>query len=685
VTHSGAWSERAIILAPSGRDAEIASVILRQAGYRSHVAPSLEDVACEIDRGAGMLIVADEAIAHADLRSLARTLEQQPAWSDLPIVLMTRHGGGPDRNPVAGRLAELLGNVTFLERPFHPTTLASLVRTAIRSRRRQYDARVRIDDLGESEQRLQTALRAGKFGSWSLDLENFFLTTSEACRSHFGRVPEQPFAYEELIHAVHRDDRDRMQRSLLEAIGSASDYVLEFRNVWPDRSVHWIDMRGRCVLGLDGKPISLVGVSADITARRTAEAERESLLSDLAAERVALSNLTLTLEQRVEARTHELMLEVAAREQAQDQLRQAQKMESIGQLTGGVAHDFNNLLMAVLGNLQLLRKRLPDDPRTRRLIDGAMQGAERGASLTQRLLAFSRQQELQVTSIDLAALLFGMEDLLERSLGPQTALEITLAPGLPPALGDINQLELAILNLAINARDAMPEGGVITITVDRPEDQDGDVAHLRIRMTDTGIGMDGETLAKAIEPFFSTKPVGKGTGLGLSMVHGLTVQLGGRLELDSAVGAGTTVTLWLPVATPEHDAPSTHLLPPGLVNSGRIVTILVVDDDPLIAGSTVDMLEDLGHTVIEVNSGRRALEVLEDGLAIDLMMTDHAMPGMTGTQLATFAKALRPGLPILLATGYAELSSGEAEDLPRLPKPYRQEQLQAEIEKLLER
>ncbi len=229
--------------------------------------------------------------------------------------------------------------------------------------------------------------------------------------------------------------------------------------------MHWVDVRARAVRRLDGSLKSLVGVSSDITARKVADIEREGLLAQLAAERTALAQLTATLEQRVEQRTADLMKEVAAREKAQEQLRQAQKMETIGQLTGGVAHDFNNLLMAVMGNLDLLRKRIPADPRLHRLVDGALQGAERGASLTQRLLAFARQQDLRAVPIDLRALIQGMIDLLERSLGPRVVLRLDLPEGLPPARVDANQLELAVLNLAINARDAMPDGGEIDIRV----------------------------------------------------------------------------------------------------------------------------------------------------------------------------------------------------------------------------
>ena len=378
------------------------------------------------------------------------------------------------------------------------------------------------------------------------------------------------------------------------------------------------------------------------------------------------------------------MKAVAAREQAQEQLRQAQKMETIGQLTGGVAHDFNNLLMAVMGNLDLLRRRIPDDPRLKRLVDGAIQGAERGASLTQRLLAFARQQDLRAVSVDMRILVEGMVDLLERSLGPRVALRLDIAEGLPPARIDANQLELAILNLAINARDAMPDGGRIDIRVAEYEAKRDPALspgrYLKLSVADTGTGMSPDVLKRAIEPFFSSKPVGKGTGLGLSMVHGLAVQLGGTLQLTSTVGKGTCATLVLPVAS---SAPETESAAPAVQKVKRSAIILFVDDDPLIAMSTTEMLEDLGHRVIGANSGRHALDILRSEQPIDLMVTDHMMPGMTGLELVAASREVRPSLPVLLATGYAELPEGTQLDLPRLAKPYHQDQLRDQVDQLL--
>ncbi|HUO93176.1 MAG TPA: response regulator [Rhizomicrobium sp.] len=682
---SEASSERALILAPNGRDSQVATQLLEEAGFSAFICSDLHGLCDELHRGAGLAIIADEAVRNADLQRLARFLGQQPPWSDIPVVLLTRHGGGIERNPSASRLAELLGNVTFLERPFHPTTLTSIVRTAVRARRRQYEARARLEDLREGEKRLETALKAGRLGPWTYDIDSKTLHASEHFRAHFGRGRTDTFTVADFEASVHPDDLDAVRAAVAQMLKSGEDYKLEYRILWPDRSVHWVEVRGQALRNSAGAISQLVGVSSDITARKNAQLEQEKLLEALAAERTALATLTRTLEQRVQERTDELLREVATRQKAQEQVVQLQKIESIGQLTGGVAHDFNNLLMAVMGNLELLRKRLPDDPRFRRLIDGALQGAQRGAALTQRMLAFARQQELKTASVDVPSLISGMRDLLERSLGPQIAFSVKASENLPPAQIDANQIELAILNLAINARDAMPDGGTITIVLDETHVSRGSAlqsgSYIRVRLIDTGTGMDSATLKKAIEPFFSTKPLGKGTGLGLSMVHGLAVQLGGLLELSSEVGKGTTATLWLPAAVRQAEAETA--IEPNVAAVCR-ATILVVDDDPLIAMSTVDMLEDLGHTVIEANSAHRALEIIEGGASVDLVMTDQAMPGMTGVQLAEILRRKRPEMPILLATGYADLPAGQQSMLPRLSKPYHQAQLRSEINRLLQ-
>jgi PAS domain S-box-containing protein len=369
-----------------------------------------------------------------------------------------------------------------------------------------------------------------------------------------------------------------------------------------------------------------------------------------------------------------------ALDEAREALVQSQKMEAIGHLTGGVAHDFNNLLMAIQGSLELLQRRLPkDDPKVARLLDNALQGAQRGTALTQRMLAFARRQELKLVAFDVPELVRGMTALLQSSLGSSVQIETHFPLKLPKIHADPNQLELAILNLAMNARDAMPRGGSIVIgarerTVsDEPDLKSGD--YLCVSVTDTGMGMDEETLRRAMEPFFTTKGVGKGTGLGLPMVHGMAQQSGGKLILKSKPGHGTTAELYLPIARLGTASAPEEAAPRAAVSLDRKLVVLTVDDDPLVALNTSALLEELGHTVHSASSGMRALEILRLEESIDLLITDQVMPGMTGAELVGKIRAEKPEFPVILATGYAELPAGEAEGIPRLAKPFRQQDL----------
>ena len=537
-------SATALILAPVGRDSSIAAAMLRESKIPCVICPDLESLVRELDSGVGFVLVTEEAFVGRDLRGVARWIDSQPEWSDLPFVLLTQKGGGLERNPEAGRLLDNLGNVTFLERPFHPTTLVSLARAALRARSRQYDARARLKALQDSEERLR--------------------------------------------------------------------------------------------------------------------------------------NANETLETRVAERTREHELALA-------KLHEAQKLETLGQLTGGVAHDFNNLLTPVIGNLDLLRSRLaPSDP-SHRLIDAGLQAASRAATLVQRLLAFARRQDLSVRSVDVGALLDGMRDLIRRSLDPAIEIQISHAPQLPPARVDPNQLELAILNLAINARDAMPRGGKLLIQADaasRAADDGLEGDYVRIAVRDTGVGMDQRTLTRAVEPFFSTKGIGKGTGLGLSMVHGLAAQLGGRLHLNSVPGEGTTAEIWLPIASEAADVEELENRP--LVAATRRATILLVDDEELVRLGTGEMLTDLGYDVVEATSGAEALRLLRAGLEPDLMITDYLMPGMNGVELINEAKPLCPAMRVMLITGYSTIAAGPGASVPRLGKPFRQADLAQVVADLLE-
>ena len=371
-------------------------------------------------------------------------------------------------------------------------------------------------------------------------------------------------------------------------------------------------------------------------------------------------------------------------EETREALFQAQKLEAIGQLTGGIAHDFNNLLMVILSGLELLRKRLPEDDKLMSLVDNAMQAGKRGASLTQRMLSFARRQDLNQKAVNLPELVLGMTELLQHSLGPSIRIESRFPLGLPKVQTDSNQLESAVLNLAVNARDAMPAGGPLIISAREEKLQSGHRVglvqghYVCLSIEDKGEGMAEDTLARAAEPFFTTKGVGKGTGLGLSMVQGFAEQSGGRLVIKSVKGFGTTVEIWLPVAEPIEESPAPENLLPSIgqkPGNGRHLVVLAVDDDALVLMNTTAMLEDLGHTVREANSGHEALNILGQGTRIDLVVTDQAMPRMTGVQLAEAIKADWLNLPIILATGYAELPPGLGSELPKLSKPFTQHEL----------
>ncbi|WP_177176918.1 hybrid sensor histidine kinase/response regulator [Faunimonas pinastri] len=382
---------------------------------------------------------------------------------------------------------------------------------------------------------------------------------------------------------------------------------------------------------------------------------------------LGFAKVTRDITERMEAQR--------ALEKAREAFFQSQKMEALGQLTGGVAHDFNNLLAAVLGSLELLKKHMPEEPRATRLVNNAIQAAERGATLTQRMLAFARRQELSLEAVEIDALVKGMIELLERSLGPSVTIRANLPSGPLFGKADANQLELAILNLGVNARDAMPDGGLIDIDV-REEEGAGVPDALKpgryicISVADTGEGMDEATLARATEPFFTTKGIGKGTGLGLSMVHGMVEQSGGRLILRSDKGRGTTAELWIPRWS--EGAPGQGQVDRALAVevATKPCTVLAVDDDGLVLLNTTAMLENLGHTVLPASSGRQALNILNERGNVDLVITDHAMPRMTGSELASEIRARSPELPIILTTGYAELPKGANLRLPKLMKPF---------------
>ena len=662
-------SERALVLAPMGRDAAVAAAMLAEAGIRAVPCPTLAALLSGLEAGAGFAVVTEEALATADLRPLSDWIEGQPEWSDIPFVLLTSRGGGLERNPSAGRYLDVLGNVTFLERPFHPTTLVSVARSALRGRRRQYEARSRLMALRERETALEESEMRFRAITDSID-QMVWSTRPDGFHDYFNQrwydytgVPPGSTDGEAWNGLFHPDDQARSWETWQRSLETGEPYHIEYRLRHRSGEYRWTLGRAHPVRDARGTIIRWYGtcteIDAEVRARETLARSREMLQAEV--------------EEAVKAR-----------EEALARLHEAQKLETIGQLTGGVAHDFNNLLTPIMGSLDLLRRRLGDDPRALRLIDGGLQAAGRAATLVQRLLAFARRQDLQPRTVDIATLLEGMRDLITRSIGPTIEVSIETEADLPPARIDPNQFELAVLNLAVNGRDAMPSGGKLRIVADTAEiGEAGPLApgrYVRVAVVDSGVGMDAATLARAVEPFYSTKGLGKGTGLGLSMVHGLAAQSGGTLELSSKPGQGTRAEMWLPTGSGEAETeadPVREATP-----AARPWTILAVDDEELVRVGTADLLRDLGYRVIMASSGPDALRLLRDA-EVDLLLTDYLMPGMNGVELVYEAQKFDPDLPALLVTGYSDIADGPGLELPRLTKPFRQTDLARRVAELL--
>ncbi|ONF95090.1 Blue-light-activated protein [Sphingomonas jeddahensis] len=517
-------------------------------------------------------------------------------------------------------------------------------------------AEARLSELNETlEQRVAAALAERKV--FSDVIENSTAAVTVIDLDHH-------------ILAINRTSQDVFER-LYGTRPHVGDGLLDLLDGMP---AHREQMRANWARALAGKEFVLVQEFGDAGLDRRHYEVRLAPIHDSDGNRIGAASTAYDVTDRIRA---EQQLETT-----QEQLRQAQKMEAMGQLTGGVAHDFNNLLTPIVGSLDLLQRRRLGGEREQRMIAGAMQSADRAKTLVQRLLAFARRQPLQPVAVDVAELITGMADLVASTTGPQIKVVAESAAGLPHAKADPNQLEMALLNLAVNARDAMPDGGTLRITASADEVEGEHRAglepgrYIRLSVADTGVGMDEATMVRAVEPFFSTKGIGKGTGLGLSMVHGLASQLGGALTIRSRPGLGTNVELWLPQSCDAPD-PSDSAREVRGTGSFRGMALLV-DDEDVVRMSTADMLSDLGYSVIEACSAEEALQMVEQGERFDLLVTDHLMPGMNGTDLARKVRARRPGVPALIVSGYAE-EEGIDPDLPRLAKPFRKDELGASL------
>jgi PAS domain S-box-containing protein len=556
--------------------------------------------------------------------------------------------------------------------------------------RRNAQERLRTSEAvaRENIERVQLALAAGAIiGTWHWDVPTDHFTVDQAFARAFGLDPAlglDGLTLEQVTASVHPEDSEGLKAAINEAISRGGAYAHQYRVRRADGKYYWLEANGRVDLAEDGTPLSLPGVLIDVEGRRAVEAERDRATA-------ALRALNDTLEQRVATRTAELM-------QAEEKLRQSQKMEAVGQLTGGLAHDFNNLLAGISGALELMNTRIAQGrlQEVDKYMTAAQGAAKRAAALTHRLLAFSRRQTLDPRPTNVNLLMEGMTDLIQRTVGPSITVERIGATGLWPALVDASQLENALLNLCINARDAMPDGGRITIeTANREMDATAARAHempegqyLSLSVTDTGTGMTPEVMAKAFDPFFTTKPLGHGTGLGLSMIYGFAQQSGGQVRIYSEVGQGTTMCIYLPryYGDEIRDEGYADKAPAPLAEAGE--TILIVDDEPTVRMLLTDVLGELGYTLIEAADSIAGLKVLRSDVHIDLLITDVGLPGgMNGRQMADAGREVRPHLKTLFITGYAENAAVGNGDLGPgmqvLTKPFAVDTLTARVRDLM--
>ncbi len=640
------------ILAPRGRDAQVITQVLARNGIAAETAADLPALLMQLDRS-GAVLVTEECLSGPALLEFLEVMERQPPWSDLPMLVLVTKQAGP-RSATHLSVLERLGNVLLLERPLNAETLGRAARSALRARERQLAVR----DVNVTLE-LRVAERTEA------------LTTSEAqLRAAFEAFPDVLF--------------------VLETSGDGRFTML-------DANPRAEALCGQALTHMVGLPLEdffPTTLSDQVTAQlhrcvSTGAPVHDAMTLDLG-QGARQFELNITPIRDRAGRIGRLLgvaRDVTARNELEARLRQAQKLEAVGQLTGGVAHDFNNLLQVVLAGLTLM-ERSRDPERRAQLSDSVRRAAQRGGDLTKRLLTVARRQSLQPQAVDLAAWFDdGAGELLRRALRGDIVTDIDITPGLPPVEADPTELELAVLNIAVNARDAMPQGGTLRIRAALAElrgglDPDGlRGAFIRLSISDTGTGMDRQTQARVFEPFFTTKGIGQGTGLGLAQVYGFARQSGGSVRLQSQEGKGTTITILLPVSARAMPVPAAPAAATTVPSKRRAV--LVCEDDDDVAALVVDMLRQLGHTPTRVATAAAALGALADERPVDVLFTDVMMPGgMDGLALAREVRRRRPGLPVLLTTGYTGRGPAETPlGMPVLRKPYRIEDLAAALER----
>jgi len=668
-----------LVFCPIGRDGKVGVELLHKGGLPATLIDSFDPPGGYADTGG--LVVAEEAFERADPEPLFEWLKSQPPWSDYPVILLRNRDSGVTAQ-VEARFGRL-GNVTILERPLHPTTLVSAASSALRARLRQREAeaylleRLRVAEaLRETESRFRNLADSAPTLIWMSDADGRVIYANKRYCEVFGQ-PAESFIGAGWLGPILEDDRAAVEATWRQACLAHEPVSFEYRVLDKQGQLRWL----RCEAAprvTDGAYIGHVASATDVTDVKLSAEQLERRVEERTAE-LAVAN-------------RQLLSEIAEREKMEATLLKMQRLEAVGQLTAGIAHDFNNLLQVIVGGLAML-ERGGDPPRVQQRIQMMRQAAERGATLTKQLLAFSRRQKLAPQPVNLNEALEGMRGLLQGAIGGSMALEMKLGRTLWPALVDPTQIEMIVLNLAINARDAMDVGGRLTVQTGnvtirgarvRPEEPEpGD--YVMVAVSDTGTGMPPDVLARVFEPFFTTKAVGKGSGLGLSQVLGFAKQSGGGVAIETEPGKGTTVKVYLPRATTAQVEVPSSLLADGLRVMGKGGTVLVVDDDELVRQTTAHMLEQLGYRVLQAGSGAAALELLSSRRKIDLLIVDFAMPGMNGVELARLAAAKRPQLPILMATGFADHSAIQhlaAEQV--LTKPFSEAELAQRVRRALE-